>query len=281
MSGAVFHSPPTPGQAHEIEAAMERHAVVVLRDQTIDDEEQIAFSRVFGPLELPPNLGIRDTVTLGRIRSELFDVSNLNGEGEIEDEDSLKRRFGKANELYHTDSSYNNLPTKWSILSARILPAGGGHTDFIDMRLVYENLPEETKARIDGLSVEHSLWRSRERAGFTPDNDAMRKAVAPAMHPLVRRAADGRKTLFLSSHASHITGWPVDQGRALLDELYDLACQERFHHRHDWRPGDLLMWDNRCTMHRAVPFDDLTEKRDMRRATINESGPECSASDGG
>jgi len=280
MSGAVFHAPPTPEEVAQIEAAMAKYAVVALRDQALSDEEQIAFSRAFGPLELPPNLGIRKFDTLDRIRPELFDVSNLDRNNEIENADSAKRQFGKANELFHTDSSYHRLPTKWSLLSARILPSGGGHTDFIDMRMVYAELPEDTKEKIESLQAEHSLWRSRERAGFAPASEQMRNAAPPVNQPLVGRAADGRKTLFLSAHASHVVGWPLEIGRELLEELYEFACRdERFRYRHNWKPNDLLMWDNRCTMHRAVPFDDRSEKRDMRRATINESGPERSVTD--
>jgi len=279
MTGPVFHSPPTPGQASEIEAAMTHYTVVALRNQEISDSEQIAFSRVFGPLELPPNLGIRKFDTLGRIRSELYDVSNLDNTGEIEKPDSAKRQFGKANELFHTDSSFHNMPTKWSLLSARMLPSGGGHTDFIDMRLVYEALAEDVKVEIEDLSAEHSLAQSRERAGFMEMTEAMKKLTPPVSQPLVNTAADGRKTLYLSAHASHIVGWPIDKGRALLEMLYEFACQDRFQYRHNWLPADLLIWDNRCTMHRAVPFDDRREKRDMRRATINESGLERSVSD--
>jgi len=276
MLGPAIRGAPDPDQVAEIEAAMARYAVVVLRNQPVNDDEQIAFARAFGPLELPPSLNIRKADTLGRIRPELYDISNLDARGEIETADSTKRQFGKANAMFHTDSSFNTLPTKWSLLSARVVPEGGVCTDFIDMRLVYAALPDDTKARIEGLQAEHSLWRSRERAGFTTVTEEQRKALPPVAHPLVRIAADGRKSLYVGAHTSHIVDWPLEEGRALLDELYDFACQDRFLYRHVWKPDDLLIWDNRCTMHRAVPFDDMNEKRDMRRATINESGPEIS-----
>jgi alpha-ketoglutarate-dependent 2,4-dichlorophenoxyacetate dioxygenase len=277
MEGPVFRQPPDPAQIAEIEAQMARFAVLALRNQDITDSEQIAFSRAFGPLELPPNLGIRKLDTLGRIRPELYDVSNLDNRGEIEKPDSPKRQFGIANQQFHTDSCFHDLPTKWSLLSARVLPRGGGHTEFIDMRLVYAALDRDTREKIEGLQAEHSLAHSRERAGFTGMSEAMQKMTPPVAQRLVCTAADGRKALFISSHASHIVGWPLERGRALLEKLYQFACQDRFLYRHNWHPKDLLIWDNRCTMHRAVPFDDLTEKRDMRRATINESGPERSA----
>ena len=280
MSGTVFHQPPNSEQIAAIEAAMCRYGMLALRNQAVNDEQQIAFSRAFGPLELPPNLGIRKFDSLGRIRPELFDVSNLNNKGEIEPNDAPKRQFGKANELFHTDSSYHNMPTKWSLLSARVLPKGGGYTDFIDMRMVYEAMPEEMTTQLDDLHAEHSLWRSRERAGFAPVSEAMRDAAPPVVQPLSGVAADGRKTLYISSHASHIVGWPRDKGRAFLDRLYDFACeQEQCRYRHHWQPADLLIWDNRCTMHRAVPFDDRHEKRDMRRATNNEAGTEYALTD--
>jgi alpha-ketoglutarate-dependent 2,4-dichlorophenoxyacetate dioxygenase len=280
ISGRVFRQPPDEEQVAEIETAMSQYAVVALRDQSLDDDQQIAFSRAFGPLELPPNLGIRKFDSLGRIRPELFDVSNLDNQGEIEKSDSPKRQFGKANELFHTDSSYHNMLTKWSLLSARVLPSGGGFTDFIDMRLVYAALPDDIKTQLDDLGVEHSLWRSRERAGFAPASAAMRDAAPPVVQPLTGTAADGRKTLYISSHAADIVGWPVNKGRVLLDWLYDFACEQvQYRYRHHWQPNDLLIWDNRCTMHRGVPFDERNEKRDMRRATINESGVEQALTD--
>lgn len=253
---------------------MDRYGVVVVRGQKIDDEAQIAFARTFGPLELPPNFGLRDDANRGRIRPELFDVSNLDNRGEIDDAKSYKARFGKGNQIFHTDSSYNDLPTKWSMLSARAIPETETFTEFMDMRAVYGDLPQETRQEIADLRAEHSLWYSRVRAGQDDMVEKLRSAGQFVSHPLVQTAPDGRKTLFVSSHASHVTGWPEEKGQALVDALYRFACSRPHIYRHRWQPHDLLVWDNRCTMHRAVAYDDAGVKRDVRRATISESGPE-------
>lgn len=274
----AFTTPPSEEEARLIEQAMDRYAVVVLRGQEIDDEGQIEFSRTFGPLELPPNFGLRDDNNRGRIRPELFDVSNLNKQGEIDDSKSYKARFGKGNQIFHTDSSYNDLPTKWSLLSARSIPDVETFTEFMDMRAVYERLPMDLKDRVDGLSADHSLWYSRVRTGQEDMVDKLRNAGDFVSQPLVQTAPDGRKTLFVSSHAAQVTGWPEDVGRKLVDTLYEFACAQPFIYRHRWQPHDLLVWDNRCTMHRAVAYDDTGLKRDVRRATISESGPERSGS---
>lgn len=277
IEGADLTREPTRELVDMVEDAMATYAVVVLRGQPITDDQQIRFSRAFGPLELPPSLGIRSKAARGRIRPELYDVSNLDAEGEIEPAEAPKRQFGKANEFWHTDSSFNALPTKWSLLSARELPGSGGETEFADTRTAYDALPGDLKARIDGLQAEHTIWRSREIAGFTPPTEAMRDALPPVLQPLVRTVPNGRKALVIGAHAERILGVSEEEGRTLLDELVDFATRPEFVYTHHWRTGDLTIWDNRCTLHRARPFNDRVERRDMRRTTINESGPEVSA----
>jgi alpha-ketoglutarate-dependent 2,4-dichlorophenoxyacetate dioxygenase len=276
LTGADLGVEPSPELVDTVEQAMARYAVLVIRDQHIDDEQHLRFSRAFGPLELPPNLGIKGQGR--RLRRELYDASNLDAEGRVVEPDSPRRQYNRGNELFHTDSSFNDLPTKWSLLLVHVLSAGHT-TEFVDLRAAYAGLPDETKARIDGLVAEHSLWHSRERGGFTAVTDEMRQLMPPVHHPVVRAAADGRRTLYIGAHASHVVGWPLDDGRALLGELLADATRRRYVYVHPWRAGDLVIWDNRCTLHRAGPADDQSHPRDLRRTTINEHGPERASTD--
>jgi alpha-ketoglutarate-dependent 2,4-dichlorophenoxyacetate dioxygenase len=276
--GADLREPPSRTLVERIEAEMAKHAVVVVRDQAITDEQHVTFSRAFGPLELPPRLGSGGR---SRLRPELFDASNLDDDGKLLAESSLRRSYNRANELFHTDSSFHDMPTKWSLLYAYVVPAAGGDTEFVDTRAVYDDLPRETKSKIEGLQAEHYLWHSRERAGFKQVTDEMRRAMPPVRHPIVRTSAGNRRALYLGAHASHIVGWPIDEGRKLIEELNAVAAQPKYIYSHRWLNGDLLIWDNRCTYHRAGAFEGLRLPRDLRRTTINEHGPEQAATDRG
>jgi alpha-ketoglutarate-dependent 2,4-dichlorophenoxyacetate dioxygenase len=277
LEAADLRVEPSPELVATVEQAMARYAVLVIRGQRISDEDHILFSRAFGPLELPPNLGMPDQKR--RLRRELYDASNLDENGEALATDSPRRKYNRGNELFHTDSSFNDLPTKWSLLLAHELPPAGGSTEFVDLRAVYADLPPATKARLEGVVAEHSLWHSRQRGGFTAVTDEMRRLMPPVQHSIVRTAADGRSTLYIGAHASHIVGWPIDEGQALLQELMTFATQPRYVYAHEWRDGDLVIWDDRCTLHRVTSFDDLRYRRDMRRTTINEHGPERASTD--
>ena len=277
IDGADLTVEPTEDLVRTVEQAMADYAVVVIRDQHITDEDHLRFSRAFGPLELPPNLGMPSQKR--RLRTELYDASNLDENGDLLTADSPRRKYNRGNELFHTDSSFNDLPTKWSLLLAHELPPTGGNTEFVDLRAVYADLPAATKTRLDPLVAEHNLWHSRQRGGYTEVTDEMKRLMPPVRHPVVRDAADGRRTLYIGGHASHIVGWPIDEGQALLQELATLAAQPRYIYAHEWRDGDLVIWDNRCTLHRATTFDDLHHRRDMRRTTINEHGPERASTD--
>ena len=179
-----------------------------------------------------------------------------------------------ANQLWHTDSSFKPVPGKVSLLSAREVPPSGGETEFADLRAAYDALDEGTKKQIDDLIAEHSIFRSRGLIGYTDFSDEERAALPPVPQTLVRiHPGSRRKTLYLAAHASHVIGWPIEQGRTLLAELITFATQPRFVHQHQWRAGDLVVWDNRCTLHRARPYDDAHHRRDMRRTTVEDSGP--------
>ncbi len=283
IRGADLHRAPDSELVDAIESAMAEHAVVVLRDQRISDEEQIRFSRAFGPLELPPHMGLKlpqRGVLQTRIRPEMYDVSNIDASGDFLPYESLKMASNRANEEFHTDSSFNALPTKWSFLSGRIVPPVGADTLYADTRAAYDALPANLKAKAEHAVAEHYFWKTRGRAGFDTITADMKRAMPPVPQNVVRTIPEsGRKALLIGNHATHVLGWPVEEGERFLDELNAFATQERFVYTHKWRSGDLVIWDNRCTLHRATPYEVFKYKRDLRRTTINESGPETSSTD--
>ena len=180
-----------------------------------------------------------------------------------------------GNRLWHSDASFRAIPAKYSLLSARIVPGGGGNTEFADMRAAYDALPEKTKTQLEGLVAIHSIWHSRgqldvNKAKYTPEEQA---ALPPVPQRVVRtHPGSHRKTLYLAAHASHIEGMPVPDGRLLLMDLMEHATRPPFVHTHKWRAGDLVVWDNRCTMHRAREYDE-TQVRDMHRTTVSDGLP--------
>jgi Probable taurine catabolism dioxygenase len=261
-------SNPTPDVVDFVEAQMAKYAVCVIRNATLSDEAHIRFARAFGPLELPPGGG-------KRISRELYDIGNLDANGEIippKPEGAQPTDF----ELFHTDSPFNDMPTKWSLLLAYVTPPVGANTDYIDTRAVYEDLSPEMKEKVETLVVEHDLFRALQRNGVEFGDDTMRKSLPRMAHPLVRTSASGRKALYMGWHGVQVVGWSEEESFAFLDELYAFATQEKYIYSHKWHPGDMVIWDNRCTMHSATSFERYVYKRDMRRTTINESGPEIS-----
>jgi alpha-ketoglutarate-dependent 2,4-dichlorophenoxyacetate dioxygenase len=265
-----------------IERAMDEYAVCVLPDQSLDDERQVAFSRFYGPLETSPGIGRKPGEPVpdnARIRHrEIFDISNLDQKGNLLEENNARSYFMKGNELWHTDSSFRDEGATWSMLHAKAVPPSGGDTEFADTRAAYDALPEAMKRRLEELVAEHSLWHSRSKLGGYVPTEAEREAYPAAQHKLVRRhPGSGRKALYIASHASHIVGMPRDEGRALLEELMEFATRPQFVYRHTWRVGDLVIWDNRCTMHRATPYERTDHARDLRRTTIIDGALELRA----
>jgi alpha-ketoglutarate-dependent 2,4-dichlorophenoxyacetate dioxygenase len=272
ITGIDLSEPIDEEARRAIERAMDQHAVCVLPGQHLEDEQQIAFARLYGPLEVsPPVQDKSGTIVLNaRVRHrEIFDVSNLDDDGGILAENDARMVYRLGNQLWHTDSSFRQKSATWSMLHARVIPPAGGDTEFADTRAAYDALPDATKAKLEGLIAEHSIWHSRaQRGGYTPTEEE-RKLRPPARHRLVRRhPGSGRNALYIASHASHIIGMPIEEGQALLRELIEFATQPRFVYRHKWRIGDLVIWDNRSTMHRATPFEATGHVRDMRRTTI-------------
>ncbi|WP_375203377.1 TauD/TfdA dioxygenase family protein [Hyphococcus sp.] len=276
VTGIDLSKSPTEETVKCVEDLMAEYAVICIRGSKATDGEHITFSRAFGPLELPPDMKIKSGFK-PRIGHGLYDASNLDVEGNIVIKDSPRHKYSKGNELFHADSTFNSLPTKWSLLLAHVVPPEGGDTQFIDTRAVYDALPDELRNKIDGLTAEHNLWHSRARGGFTTVTDEMKKAMPPVRHSVVRKSANGRKAIYLGAHAANIVGMPPEEGLALIDEINAFAAQPHFIYAHKWQDGDLVIWDNRCTLHRATAFEDQKYKRDMRRTTINEYGPEVAS----
>ena len=272
INGLDLRRVPDAGLIADIEAAMNRHAVVVIRDQRIDDEQQLAFAQAMGPLE--PSVAVVD-VHLQRLKHREFaDISNLEVDGSILKADDRRRMFNLGNMLWHSDSSFKATPAKHSMLHARVIPPEGGNTEFADMRAAWDALPVQTKTLIEPLICDHSLIYSRALLGFEEFTEAERHEFAPVPQRLVRRhAGSGRRSIYLSSHIGLIRGWPRPEGLVLIRDLMEHATQREFVYSHRWRPHDLVIWDNRCTMHRARPFDDQRYKRDMRRLTLEDSAP--------
>lgn len=266
--------PLDPATLEEIRQAFWKYGVLVFGGQKLTQAQHLAFSAHFGPHET--SIGSYRTDEKQRVRPELADVSNLNGNDQVWGADSRLRMFQLGNRLWHTDSSFKRVPGLASLLYARSIAPIGGHTEFADTRAAYDALPEATKARLEGLVAEHSIFTSRAKLGFTNFSEVERAAMPPVPQMLVRTIPEsGRKALYLASHAGRILGLPDDEGRALLDELVEHATQRRFVYTHRWRVDDLVMWDNRCTMHRGTEFDDLRWRRDVQRSTVSDVANTC------
>jgi alpha-ketoglutarate-dependent 2,4-dichlorophenoxyacetate dioxygenase len=254
--------------------AIDEYSVLVFRDQSLSDARLRDFAAMFGPLEIG-----RAAARPGRRRlaiPQIGDISNLNEDHQVRDLFDRRRLDSLGNRLWHTDASYMPVPVVLGMLHAVALPPpspfGNGETEFADMRAAYGSLPDATKSAINDLVVEHDIFWSRGQIGFTEFPQGERDQYPPSPQRLVRtHPGSKRKTLYLSAHASHIIGWPVADGRLLLLDLNTHATEARFVYRHEWRVGDLVIWDNRCTMHRGRPHDE-TEARDLRRATTLDEG---------
>jgi alpha-ketoglutarate-dependent 2,4-dichlorophenoxyacetate dioxygenase len=267
VSGVDITRPLSRDEVAAIEAGMDRYAVLVFHDQHLSDDAQRAFTRNFGSLESSPG-GHIATAAERRLPLDMQDASNLDKDHKPLARDDRRRMFNLGNRLWHSDSSYRAVPAKYSLLSGRIVVERGGHTEFADMRAAYDALDVATKAEIEDLVCEHSLMFSRGTLGFTELSDAEREMFRPVRQRLVRtHPVSGRRSLFLSAHAGAIVGWPVPEARAFLRDLSEHATQPRFIYSHKWRQWDLVMWDNRQTMHRVTRFDEK-QVRDMRRTTI-------------
>lgn len=270
-TGIDLRASPTAEEVAAIEAAMDKYGVLVFRDQDIDSDQQISFSRNFGALE--PFFNVPgDQGQAGRLRPELNDISNLDKRNHVLARDDRHRLYQLGNLLWHSDSSYKPTPAKYSLLLAKVVPRRGGRTQFADMRAAWDTLDDDTRALIRDLICEHSRLYSRSLLGFEFEPEEVRK-FAPVPQRLVRRhPSTGRLSLFLSSHAGAIRDMPLPEARALLRELTEHATRPELVYSHEWRVHDLVMWDNRVTMHRGTRFP-AEEARDLRRTTLTDSAP--------
>ena len=257
-----------------IKDAFWKYSVLIFPGQELTQAQHLAFSEKFGPVEKERTLDPKATPS--RFGGEFADISNLSADGKIWGETSRQRMYKAGNKLWHTDSSFKRLPSLCSLLYSRTVAPVGGHTEFADQRAAYDALPDETKAKLQGLVVEHWIVHSRRRSGFTEFNEEEMKRLPAVPQVLVRTIPQtGRKSLYVASHAGRIFGMPDDAGRALIDELIAHTTQRQFVYTHRWRPNELVMWDNRCTMHRGTDYDDLRWVRDMARVTISDVANSC------
>ena len=267
VTGLDTTVPLHPEQVAAIEAGMDRHAVLVFPGQDLMDEQQLAFTRNFGALEDTKGGNVTKPEQK-RLPPGMADVSNLDQAGKPLARDDRRRMFNLGNQLWHSDSSFRATPAKYSILSGRVVSTSGGNTEFADMRAAYDALDEATRREVEDLVCEHSLLYSRGALGFDELSAEERAAFTPVRQRLVRtHPVTGRKSLYLSSHIGTILGWPVPEARAFLRDLTEHAVQPRFVYVHRWQPFDLVIWDNRQTMHRVRRFD-AAQVRDMRRTTV-------------
>jgi alpha-ketoglutarate-dependent 2,4-dichlorophenoxyacetate dioxygenase len=275
IDGADITRPVDESTWAEIRAAFEEHSVLLFRGQPLDDDTQIAFSRRFGPLEVTRSMNPAAGTPFAR-------QSNLDIKtGDVIPPDDRRMVYQLANMLWHSDSSFKEVPSLCSLLSARIVPPEGGATEFASTRCAYPALPLELKRRVETAVAVHDFSWSRDqiRPGFFTEKE--RAEYPPVRHPLVRvNPLNGRKAIFLGAHASHIVGLPMEEGRMLLTELLDHVTQPQFCYRHEWQEGDLIIWDNRCVLHRATPFDTTRHKRLMQRTTVSGDPAELARSAG-
>jgi alpha-ketoglutarate-dependent 2,4-dichlorophenoxyacetate dioxygenase len=271
VSGIDLTQPLPPEDVAAIHAGMDRYAVLIFHGQNFTDEQQLAFTQSLGPMETAIGTSLRDR---HRLASPHFaDVSNLDKDGKVIARDSRIWQFAIGNRLWHSDSSFKRIPAKYSLLHARAIPSKGGNTEFADMRAAWDAFDQETKDICEPLICEHSQMYSRAKLGFTDFTPEERERFKPVLQRLVRvHPSTGRKSIYLSSHAGKIVGWPEPEAKAFLMDLTERATQREFTYSHKWAVGDLVMWDNRATMHRARPFP-ANEPRDVRRTTLMGDAP--------
>jgi alpha-ketoglutarate-dependent 2,4-dichlorophenoxyacetate dioxygenase len=272
VHGIDLRQTPGPELCNEIHRAMDRYAVLVFRNQAIDDDQEMAFGQALGPLE--QDRAVVDVHKHRLKHRQMNDISNLDVDGSLLAADDRRRMFNLGNRLWHSDSSFKATPAKYSMLHARVIPPEGGDTEVADMRAAWDALPKKMQDRIRSLQTWHSLIYSRAILGFTEYTEEERQKFAPVPQRLVRfHPGSGRHSIYLSSHIGRIEGMPTPEAMALIRDLIEHATQRQFVYAHKWRTHDLLMWDNRTTMHRARSFEDTTHPRDMRRVTLTDVAP--------
>jgi alpha-ketoglutarate-dependent 2,4-dichlorophenoxyacetate dioxygenase len=275
VTGIDICQPITSEQAAAIERGMDDYAVLTFPGQKMTDDQQVVFSANFGELEIPLAAQMAKPEMRRFQKLELGDISNFADKDaeKLRARDDSRRMYALANRLWHSDASFRAVGAGYTLLHARIVPSKGGNTEFADMRAAYDALDEATKAEVEDMITEHSIVFSRQQIGFEVQGDGNPDNLRPVRHRLVvTHPVTGRKSLYLSSHIGGIVGWPVPEARQFIRDLTEHATQRRFVYSHPWQVDDLVMWDNRTVMHRATRFNDLKEKRDLRRTSIKGVG---------
>lgn len=269
ITGIDISQPLDDKSVQAIQKAIDDYAVVIFRGQKLDDETQANFARHFGEPEESPRFIRSDNKH--RIQSKVIsDVSNLDENNNVRARDDRRRLEKMRNMVWHSDASFRSIPGALSMLFAYVVPPTGGETEFADLRAAYDALSDEMKETIEDLTLEHEYMHSGRQLGFPSVVKEEEDKLPPAQHRLVRRLlASGRKTLYMGAHATHVVGWPVPEGRVLIMDLTEHATQPRFVYQHHWKPGDLVIWNNRCTLHRGRRYKD-SEARDLRRVTTRD-----------
>lgn len=276
IAGIDLRSPLSAGQAEALKDALQKYAVLVVPDQSLDEAQQLRVAEIFGPLETSVGASVYNAKRPRRLEhAQLSDISNLDESGNILDAGDIRRLINLSNQLWHTDSSFKQTPASVSLLSAQEVTPVGGATEFADMRAAWDGLDASMQDRIGDLIAVHDYFYSRSLTGFDLDGipPEWRVMQPPVRQVLVRsHVQTGRRSLYLASHIKSIEGMGEEEGRELVEQLIEIATQPQFVYRHRWRTGDLVIWDNRCTMHRGTPFDEKY-RRAMRRATVQDIGP--------
>jgi len=274
VGDADLSRPPSEEDLSAVKTAFWRYAVLIFPEQRLDQAQHLNFASQFGPLVEGTQVG-RESSSL-RLERQLADVSNVDADGNLLSEDSRLREYQLGNRQWHTDASFRHRPALASLLYANTVVPLGGHTEFTDQRAAYDALPDGTKRRLAGKIAEHSIFTSRRRMGMNRFTAEELASLPPVWQALVRTIPEsGRKSLYLAAHAGKVFGMAEEEGRALIDQLIEHSSQRQFVYTHRWRVRDLVIWDNRCTMHRGTPFDDLRFKRDMQRATVLDRANSC------
>ena len=268
-SGIDLTQPLLPQDVRDINAAMNQHAVLVWRGQPLTAQQQLSFTQSFGPLDIGLKRVFKRPERLEDER--LIDISNLDAQGNVAGRESPKNLSNFANQLWHSDSSFMNPRAAYSMLHALVIPSWGGNTEFADLRAAYDALPERTQAEIAHLSAEHFALHTRLLLGDDAYTDAQKKEIPPALWPLAdTHPGSGRKLMYVGVHARQIIGWPTAESRMYLMDLLEHATQRQFVYVHEWQVGDLVIWDNRSTLHRGRRFD-IAQRRELRRTTVNDT----------
>jgi alpha-ketoglutarate-dependent 2,4-dichlorophenoxyacetate dioxygenase len=269
VSGLDLTQAPTDAQLRSINAAMNQYAVLVFRGQPLTAQQQLAFASAFGPLDIGLKRVFKRPERLEDER--LIDISNVDANGQVSRRDSPKNLSNFANQLWHSDSSFMNPRAAYSMLHCLVKPSWGGNTEFADLRHAYDTLDEPTRAEIQGLKAEHYALHTRILLGDDAYTDEQKKTIPPAVWPLAdTHPGSGRKVLFVGVHAHQILGWPTAESRMFLQDLLEHATQRENVYVHEWQVGDLVIWDNRSTVHRGRRYD-ITQRRELRRTTINDT----------